>query len=495
MAETRSTYFGLPRYSSGADEAVTRLDWEEMITRVEERVAFDDGTTADALPATLLKPGRYFRQSFADGYALHRRAGAAWEWQGGSVQPVRVRMRSTTPGDIMLSSDTGGESPTTTASWKASGEIATAGALRSSNVGAFGAALDADLSVPGTTGRAYVRTVASGDRALVLAAHDDAAGALLTARTAGGSDPFTIDSRGRVRASAAVGLGQSSPATNVPVGISPSGTDVTALDLYARAEGAIPALRVFRNSDDAAAIASFLPDSITIGRTTWSGGAVTLRAPSIGLSGATSVTGTLAVSETANVAKGLLAENNRLVSYNLVNGTVGLRSPVRNGASTLLNDRDMRHSLVWRKRTVNIDYSISSTTPVDAHTFTFTPSTSCWLDVALTVFVRAFAPGSGGGYAEPVTCSMGWRILNADGTEVLFTSDQVYELTLTAFDLADKMGRGQIVISDLCPLLLNADTAYRFQLWAFRADGSMISTVLRHVIGTFRESVWMGDVA
>lgn len=490
MAETRSTYFGFPRYSDDNDEAVTRTDWEEMVTRAEDRVAFDDGATADTLPATLLKPGRYFRQSFADGYALHRRSAAgAWEWMGGTIQPVRTRMRSTTASDIMLSSDTGGAA---TATWKASGEFATAAPLRSSSVGVFGAALDADVSVPGTTGRAYVRTVNNGDRGLVVAAHDDAAGALFTARTAGGSDPLTIDSRGRLRASAPIGFGASSPAATVPVAISPTASDVTALDLIARpGDTPVPALRLFRASDDASPIGQVLPESITLGRSSWSGGSITLRAPAVGITGAASVTGTLATSEQATFAKGVSAEAAKLTSYTS-GGTSGWRSTVRNAAGTSLDNRDMRQPITWRKRLININVAVSSVSVTALQSFDITPANSCYLDINMSLFMQAAGPGASGQPIEPVNCSMGYRILSADGETTHFSSDQIYTLTLGAFDTWDRAGWGQLAINDVCPYLMNAGTAYRFEIFGQRTEGSAVSAVLKSIVGSIKESIYMG---
>lgn len=488
MTETRSAVFGLPRYSADADEVMTRADWEEAATRIEERVSYDDGTTASALPSTK-KAGAYFRRSFADGWALHRQQGVTWEWVGGTVQDVRVRMRGALAGDIMLSSDVAGGAASAT--WKAGGEFATSGLVRSSAGLGVGAPLDHDLSTPSLTGRAYMRTVNNGDRALVVQAHDDAAGALLTARTAGGSDPLTIDSRGRVRASAPVGFGQSSPAANIPLAISPSGTDVTALDLYAEATGAIPALRVFRDNGDASTpIASFLSDAITLGRSSWSGAAVNLRAPDIGLFGAVGITGSLAVSDDLAVADQLTAEGGKIVTYES-GANFGLSSQVvLNGGGNAM--RDLRHPLIWRKRIVNINKTVSGTGAADIYTFDFVPRTTCNAILNLGTHWQVFDPGAAATDVEPNDVIFQVRVLADDGTTVLFTGDKIYDFTLDAYDPHNYVGRGQISVLDCLPLVMNAGTTYKIQLWGNRDPATSIALVLKHIIGYIQEGALIG---
>lgn len=488
MTETRTAVFGLPRYSSGADEVLTRGDWEEAAGNLEARAAYDDGTTGSALPTTK-KAGSYFRRSFSDGWALHRQQGSTWEWVGGTVQDVRVRMRGALAGDILLSSDVAGGAASAT--WKAGGEIATSGLLRSSAGLGVGAPLDHDLSTPGTTGRAYVRTVNNGDRALVLQAHDDAAGALLTARTVGGSDPLTVDSRGRLRVSAPVGFGQSSPAVNIPLAVSPSGTDVTALDLYAEATGPVPGLRIFRdNSDAATPIVSVLSDQITLGRASWAGGAIDLVAPSIEFAGAVGVIGSLGVSDDLAVADTFTAEGAKVTSFES-GSDFGFRSQlVVNGGGIVT--RDLRHSMVWRQRLLNINKTVSFTVAADIHSFSFTPRTTCYPEVSLGTHWEVFDPGSAATDVEPNTVMFRMRILNEDGSSVLWTGDEIYILTLDAYDPHNYVGKGQISVLDCPPLVLNAGTTYKIQLWGRRDGATSISLVLKHVLGTIREGALLG---
>lgn len=292
MAETRSTNFGFPRYSADADEAVTRTDWEEMVTRVEERVAFDDGATAETLPATLLKPGRYFRQSFTDGYALHRRGTSAWEQVGGTVWGVRQRLRGTASGDVMLSTDVAGAAATATLT--AGGELGTLGLLRSVAGGAFGADLDTVLTDRTQTGRLHARTRATGERAVVARAHAADAGNLFSAVETGGSVTWSVDAAGRMRSPVPAALGGAAPTANVPLAVAPvADSDTSAVRLAARVSGNVPAIRVLRDLADADDILSIRPDLIRVGRSSpaWPGGAIELRAPNVVLAGAVAVSG------------------------------------------------------------------------------------------------------------------------------------------------------------------------------------------------------------
>jgi hypothetical protein len=292
LAETRSTYFEVPRYGIDSDETLTRTDWEEFVTRLEERAAYDDGATAATLPVDRLKPGRYARQSFADGYALHRRSASAWEWVGGTIVPVRQRYRGATSGDVMLSTDIAGAAATATLT--AGGELGTAGLVRSVAGGSFGADLATDLSVPSATGRLHVRTRATGERAVVARAHAADAGNLLSAVEVGGSVTWSVDAAGRMRSSVPAALGGATPTTNVPLAVAPTAdTDTSAVRLVARVSGDVPAIRVLRDLADADDILSVRPDLIRIGRSApaWTGGLIELRAPNVNVVGAVTVSG------------------------------------------------------------------------------------------------------------------------------------------------------------------------------------------------------------
>jgi hypothetical protein len=492
VTETRTTYFELPNWSVDTPDGPSREDFNGAFANIEARAAYDDGAQGSVLPSTLLKPGRYAKQTVSDGYALHRRNnGGGWDQVGGTVWSTRVRYRGATSGDVVLSSDVAGSE---TATLKAGGELATPGIIRSSAVVAAGADLTADLSAPANTGRSYVRTRASGERGLVLSAHDNAAGPLLSAQESGGTFPTTIDSRGRFRSQVAAALGAASPVDTVPLLITPGVADVTALDLAGKTTGAVPALRAYADAGDGTPIASILPTTITLGKAAWGGGAVNLVAPAIALTGAVAVTGNQTVTgsigaASAAIAGAVTAEAAKVTSFTS-GSTMGMRSQIvvlGGGSST----RDMRQPMVWRKRTVNIDVAVTSTSSMDIHTFTFVPRTTCHLDLTLTAHFRAFAPGSSGQSVEPCSLLMKLRILDVDDN-VLYNGDEVYELTLGAFDTWDVTGRGELTIADAPTPQLSAGVTYKIQLYGRRNPESAISLMCHHVMGVLREAVVIG---
>lgn len=496
MTETRTSYFELPQYSSGLDGTLSRLDTNEAFGQIEARAAYDDGAQGAALPSANLKPGRYAKKTVSDGYEIDRRNDSGgWDFVGGTVVPTRIRYRGAAAGDIVLSTDVTGTEFGLTA--KASGELATPAALRTSSALAAGADLGADLSTFGTTGRAYVRTRATGDRGLVVEAHATDAGPLFSAREVGGTFPTTIDSRGRLRSTVPAGLGAASVVDNVPLRISPDADDLTALDLYGRtAGGVVPALRAFPVAGDTDPILSVAPAAITLGKTGWTGAAIGLLAPAIGLTGAVSIAGSLAVSDDLSIADDLTvtdqitAEGGKVSTYDS-GSNFGITSQiVANGGAILT--RDMRQSLVWRKRILNINKTISSTSAVDIQTFDFIPRTTCYPELNLVTQWAVFDPGSAATDSEPNTVLFRLRILADDGTTVLFNGDEIYELTLDAYDPHNYVGRGQLIVSDCPPIVLTAGTTYKIQLWGRRDPTTSISLVLKHLAGTIREGVLLG---
>jgi hypothetical protein len=299
MAETRSTYFELPRYDLDTDAALSRTDWEEAAVSVEARVAYDDGVSNAALPADHLKPGRYARQDVTGGFALWRRGAAAWEWVGGPVMPVRRYFRGALAADIVWSTDVAAAAAAATMT--AGGELATNGAVRTLQ-GAVGADLNAALN-PLTTGRLYTRTRATGERAAVASAHASDAGNLFTALDSGGQAIWTVDAAGRMQARLASGFGAASPVAGVPLSSAAIvGTAGSGSRLHGSTAAPIsPGLEVFRDLADAAAILTALPDHITIGRTPWTGGEVSLIAPTLNSAGTYTHTGAFTASTVASV--------------------------------------------------------------------------------------------------------------------------------------------------------------------------------------------------
>lgn len=298
MAETRTAYFELPSYSLDADAALSRTDWDEVATSLELRAAYDDGAVSASLPVDHLKPGRYARQTVTGGFALYRRSAAAWEWVGGPVMPVRRYFRGALSGDVVWSTDIAAAAASATMS--AGGELATNGAVRTLQ-GAVGADLGAALD-PLTTGRLYTRTRATSERAVVASAHAADAGNLYTALGFGGQAIWTVDAAGRMQARLANSFGAAAPVTGVPVS---SAAIVGIAGAGARLHGSTaapvtPGLEVFRNLSDAAAILTAAPDLVTVGRTPWVGGQISLIAPTIASAGIFTHDGALGASTLAS---------------------------------------------------------------------------------------------------------------------------------------------------------------------------------------------------
>lgn len=298
MAETRSAFFELPSYSADADAALSRTDWQEAVVSLELRAGYDDGVSNAVLPVANLKPGRYARQDVTSGFALYRRAAAAWEWVGGPVMPVRRYFRGALAGDVAWSTDVAGAAASATMT--AGGELATSGAVRTLQ-GAVGADLATVLD-PATTGRLYTRTRAASERAVVASAHASDAGNLYTALESGGQAVWTVDAAGRMQARLANAFGAAALVTGVPVS---SAAIVGAAGAGARLHGSTsapvsPGLEVLRNLVDTAPILSAMPDHITVGRTPWTGGQISLIAPTLASTGAFTHTGAFTANTVAS---------------------------------------------------------------------------------------------------------------------------------------------------------------------------------------------------
>lgn len=491
MVLTRTDRMQQQQWSSGSD-GPTRLGFNADADFLEARAAYDDGTTGAVLPVTDVLPGRYFRRSVADGYELHRVQGAAWEWVGGSITPVRQRFRRALGTDIAWSTDVDGAAAAATMT--AGGEFGTAGMVRSQAGGSAGADLATDLSAPSTTGRWFVRTRAAGERGVVAAAHDNAAGPLFSAREVGGTYPWTVDSRGRMRAQVSTAFGAAGLTDNVPFVSAASATDLTAADLYGRAAGSKPALRAYGDLADTNPLLSVLADAVNLGRASWAG-AVNVTAAAIALAGAVGITGSLAVSDDLAVTDDLTvgdqitAEGGKVSSYDSGSNFGVNTQVVLSGGGTAM--RDTRHALTWRKRLLNLNVAVSPSTAIDIYTFTFTPRTTCHPDISLGTHWEVFDPGSAATDSEPNTVLFRLRILANDDT-VLFTGDEIYMLTLDAYDPHNYVAKGQISVIDCPPLQLTAGTTYKIQLYGRRDAATSISLVLKHIIGTIREGALIG---
>lgn len=341
MTETRSTYFELPRYSAEADEVMTRSDWEEAATRIEERAAYDDGATSAILPATLLKPGRYARQTLTDGYAVHRRAAAAWEWIGGNIAPVRVRYRAAAPTDTVLSVDQGADA-STKLTITGAGDVTTAGAY----AGAYGMiAADGETVDAAERGRLYVRTRADSERGVVLRPHGAGAGYMLAAEDTGGSVVTTLDSIGRLQQRSFSAFGGATIPTTQTVAVAPTNADdsVNGLLVHGWGDSVTPAiankpvLRV-REVAGGSDLLVAAKNSLVLGRAGWTGAVIDLKAPTINLTGAAVAT---------SLASGPLTTFGNAPAV-VTSSLASITSPVTNMYALLTTD------LIWYRYTGSV---------------------------------------------------------------------------------------------------------------------------------------------
>ncbi len=296
MAVTTTARLGLPQWSQGSD-APSRAAFNGALAAIDAKVAVDLGEAGSAtLPVADVVAGRYAPTVDGVYRKLHRRTSTGWVQIGGNAWSEQTYLRA----DAALATG----APARTLSHPS---LTNAGAVEnwdgSSVRGGRQAIGDVNSGQPGalhvgdtaaavdlvTRGRIYALTAGAGGRGFVAAAHDATAGPLFAARSAGGSEPWLVDSQGRMRAQAATAFGAAALTANVPFVSAPGTSDLSAGDFYAAA--AKPGLRLFRAIGDANPIGLFEQDKITLGRSSWSGGRVDLLAPTINLVGALDVTG------------------------------------------------------------------------------------------------------------------------------------------------------------------------------------------------------------
>ncbi len=310
MTLTLTPRFGQPQWSSGADSP-GRTVFNGAFAALDQKGALDPGVNGSALPSSDVVDGRYAHVVNGAYRQLYRRGAGAWAQVGGNMwdqtQYERAAAGTAQSASAVERSHPDLTNPTVVELWDGSSVRGGRFAL-----GEVNSAIPSALHVGDTTsavdlavrGRVYARTTAANQRGFVASAHADTAGPLFTARTAGG-DPWTVDAQGRMRAQVPTAFGAGVLTANVPVSVAPGTNDLSGVDLYSAAGK--PALRIFRAAGDGAALALFEQDKITFGRSSWSGGVLEWRAPSINAIGAFKVTGastldSLAVLGNATVA-------------------------------------------------------------------------------------------------------------------------------------------------------------------------------------------------
>lgn len=324
MAITSTPRFGLPQWGSGQDSPSRQL-FNSTFDRIDDRAAYDDGAVGGtSLPGTEVVDGRYAQTTDGNYRKLYRRAAGAWQQVGGNTWSETIYSRAdgalATGAAARITSHPSLANPSATENWDGSSVRGGRQAIGDLNSGQPGAVHVGDTTSAvdlATRGRVYARTAAAGQRGFVASAHAADAGTLFAAREPGGSEPWSVDARGRMRSQAPVAFGGASLTDNVPVSIAPGASDISALDLAAAASK--PALRVFRAVGDATPIALFEQNRIQLGRSSWSGGVLDLLGPT------THVGGTLNADGAVNVG-GALDVDGATTLAGLTAGTTGLGS-------------------------------------------------------------------------------------------------------------------------------------------------------------------------
>lgn len=276
-----------------------------MLDRIDDRAAYDDGATGGTtLPNTELVNGRYAPTVDGVHRGLFRRAGGAWAQVGGNswaeTQYERAGAALPVTGAARVRSHPTLAAATVTENWDGSSVRGGRQAIGDVNAAQPGAVHVGDLAAAvdlAVRGRVYARAGAAGERGFVATAGVANAGNLFTARDSGGSEPWLVDAVGRMRAQAPTAFGAAALAAGVPVSAAPGASDLSAMDLYA-ATGK-PSLRLFRAAGDL--VGSFGADAIALGKAGWTGGSISLTAPTLTLTGAVGVTGALTASGKATV--------------------------------------------------------------------------------------------------------------------------------------------------------------------------------------------------
>lgn len=294
MTETRTNRFDIPQWSAGSDSG-SRTDFNEAFNKLNDRAAWDDGSTETELPATDLVAGRYQLVVVGGTYRVvyRRHDSGGWDAVGGNTMPVPFHYRA-------LGGAARADAAATFSHPDHANPGATIGydgsALLSGTVRVFdddetsrgalivGTNVAAALS---TLGRAHVRTRATGERAVTAQAHNADAGNLFTARTAGEADAWYVDALGRLRGTAPSSFGGAPLPTLASLAVAPTASDdddtVAGLLLHGSTGSAEilakSIMQIWRDAADGAApLADFKRDSISIGRLPWTTSALTMAA-------------------------------------------------------------------------------------------------------------------------------------------------------------------------------------------------------------------------
>ena len=444
MAITLTPRLGEPQWGSGADSPARTLFNAAFLT-LDQKAAYDDGGQPAALPTTNVVDGRYAHVVTGTTRQLYRRGGGAWHQVGGNTwgEPTYRRALAGTAlaGTAHQTSHADLPAPSVLETWDGGSVRGGRQAVGDVNPTVPSAVHVGDTTIPvdlTTRGRIYARTTAAGHRGIVVAAHALDAGPLLTAREPGGTDPWTVDSLGRMRTQAPAAFGGAGFNAGVPVSVAPGATDVSGMDLHAAVDK--PAVRLMRAVGDAVPIGQVRQDSIVLGRAGWVGARVDLIAPTVAVTGAmvlqgTTVNGPLTVAGVSTldavtalsvavsgqlsggtvVAAGVLTAEGAKIATQVsgVGATVAARPPAQLSGTAV---QSLRASTVFR-RTISPGVSVGF--GESSYSTTFTMPEDGWLRLDAAILITCDLGESNG--FETVKSVWIFELRNTAGTSILDT--------------------------------------------------------------------------
>lgn len=518
MAITTTDRFALPQWGLGSDSP-SRTAFNNALARIDSRAAYDDGAAGGtALPTSEVVNGRYAQTTDGNYRRLFRRVASGWQQVGGNTwaetQYHRAEGALGTGAAARILSHPSLAVASATENWDGSSLRGGRQAIADLNAGQPGAlhvgdpASAVDLT---TRGRIFARTTADGQRGFVASAHAAGAGHLFAAMESGGTIPWYVDAQGRQRSQAPSAFGGAALTAGVPLASAPGATDVTAADFFA-ASGK-PAVRVLRALGDTSPIASFEQDKITLGRSSWSGATLELRAPAINLFGALDVTGasvldsvtvggTLGVSGAATLgavsagavtgssltATGALGAHGGLLSTAARDAGAELRTRPPDQLSGT-NQQSVRAPMVYRK-TARLDRVMSQGRNVQAtYDTTVVMPEDGWMQLDTEILVLADL--GDGGAIETHKFYATLELRNSGNSSALDTGVE-RAMTITTDDTVRQIsGQGETMVRETFTPRLSAGTYYIRLRYSY---ASVLAATLQRIIYSVTPVVLLGDV-
>lgn len=240
MTETRTTRLELPSYSADSPDGLSREDWQDLVTHLEGRTAYDDGTPVGAaLPTTGLHAARYFWQVQQPGGGANPTYRTLWRSDGATLYSVGGPTITTTQLYRGLHSSVSGsvgndavriehELNPDDGGW--GGNITYAGAAYLRTGLALGDDDDTTVgrlavgapALPGSGVRMSVDSYASGEHAVVARVRHATGGSLFRGLNTGGSQVFNVDGIGRLSTASPSSFGGASPSATASLAVAPT---------------------------------------------------------------------------------------------------------------------------------------------------------------------------------------------------------------------------------------------------------------------------------